>query len=139
MEPNDLCVVRIAFANLDDLKDCLNLIISEKLVAYAVAQRVGTYKLEMTADENDIAGYRIDENIFGNISADKRDDILLELYTNNRLAGKIGDIIETNNEAAIDSYIILPVLQASRRIRVAVRNLMMYHQRQDCTGSGILK
>ncbi|MBQ4362777.1 MAG: hypothetical protein II782_02115 [Oscillospiraceae bacterium] len=133
MEPNDLCVVRIAFDNLEDLRECLNVMISQKLIAYAVAQRVGTYRLEMTADEDNITGYKIDENIFGSISADQRDDILLEVYTNKRLAGKIGDIIEANDDAAYDNYIIIPILSASRKIRVSVRNLMMYHQKLDST------
>jgi hypothetical protein len=105
--------------------------ISERLIAYAVAQKAGTYKLEMTADEDNITGYKIDENIFGSISADQRDDILLEVYTNKRLAGKIEDIIESNDEAAHDNYVIVPILSASRKIRVSVRNLMMYHQRLD--------
>ncbi len=134
MEPKDLCVVRIAFAHFDDLRDCLNLIVSQKLVAYAVAQKVGTYKLELDANEDDIVGYKIDENVFGSVSADKRDDILLELYTNSRFAGKISEIIEANNESAIDSYIIIPVIAASRRIRSAVRNLMTYHQRLENCG-----
>lgn len=134
MDPNDLCVVRVTFANLDDLKECLNLIVSKKLVAYAVAQRVGSYKLELTDDEDSIVGYKIDENIFGSISSDKQDDILLELYTNRRFAGKISELIEENNEAVIDNYIVIPVAAASRRIRVAVRNLMLYHQRLENTG-----
>ena len=73
------------------------------------------------------------------IPADKLDDILLELYTNSRFAAQISEIIESNNEAAIDSYVILPVISASRRIRAAVRNLMTYHQRQERGSKELLK
>ena len=131
MEPNDLCVVRVIFASLDDLRECLKMIVSKKLVAYAVAQKVGTYKLELADDEDSIVGYTIDENVFGNVSSDNQDDILLELYTNKRFAGKISELIEDTNESVIDSYVIIPVISASRRIRVAVRNLMLYHQRLE--------
>ncbi len=138
MELNDLCMVRIVFANIDDLRKCVDMIADEKLIAYAVAQKVGTYKLEMSEDEDNIIGYQIDENAFGSISSDKQDDILLELYTNRRFAGMISDIIETHYDSVIDSYIIIPVIAASRKIRVAVRNLMLYHQRRDQTGDGTI-
>lgn len=128
---NDMCVVRIIFANLDDVKPCLDQMLEQKLVAYAVAQKVGSYKLEITSDEDGIVGYQIDENVFGGVSPDKKDDILLEVYTNKRLAGKIEDLLEATNESVIDSYIIIPVASASRRIRVAVRNLILYHQKLD--------
>lgn len=131
MEMNDMCVVRIIFANLDDVKPCLDQMLEQKLVAYAVAQKVGSYKLEITSDEDGIVGYQIDENVFGGVSPDKKDDILLEVYTNKRLAGKIEDLLEATNESVIDSYIIIPVASASRRIRVAVRNLILYHQKLD--------
>ena len=131
MDMNEICVVRMAFSSTEAAREFMQWMLDEKLVAYAVSQKAATYKLEMTADEDGIVGYTVDENSLGIASDDTEDDILLEIYTGRRLAGKIYDIIESHYESVIDSYIVIPVLSASRRIRVAVRNLMMYHQKNN--------
>ena len=131
MDMNEICVVRMAFSSTEAAREFMQWMLDEKLVAYAVSQKAATYKLEMTADEDGIVGYTVDENSLGIASDDTEDDILLEIYTGRRLAGKIDDIIESHYESVIDSYIVIPVLSASRRIRVAVRNLMMYHQKNN--------
>ena len=131
MDMNEICVVRMAFSSTEAAREFMQWMLDEKLVAYAVSQKAATYKLEMTADEDGIVGYTVDENSLGIASDDTEDDILLEIYTGRRLAGKIDDIIESHYESVIDSYIVIPVLSASRRIRVAVRNLMIYHQKNN--------
>ncbi|MBQ3918135.1 MAG: hypothetical protein II695_00540 [Oscillospiraceae bacterium] len=131
MEMNEMCLVRMVFSNTESAREFMQWMLDEKLVAYAISQRAATYKLEMTADEDGIVGYTVDENAIGIASDDTEDDILLEIYTGKHLAGKIDDIIESHYESVIDSYIVIPVLSASRRIRVAVRNLMMYHQKKN--------
>jgi len=131
METNDLYLMRITFANFDDLRSCLSIVLKDKLCAFATAGKVGTYRLELTEAEDEVVGYRIDENIFGSISPDNQDDIVLELYTNRRLAGKIEDIIDNNYDDVVDSYILLPIISASHKIRSAIRNITLLQQKQE--------
>ncbi|MBQ4224778.1 MAG: hypothetical protein II664_00525 [Oscillospiraceae bacterium] len=123
MEFSDLFLMRITFANIDTMRSCMDVLSANRLFAYAAAMRAGTYCLQLTTNEDATAGYKVDENTFGITSADAKDDVLLEIYTNARLMGKIEDIIEQKYEESIRSYVVLPIYKASRNIRVGLRNL----------------